>query len=154
MSSRWYLLLLSMFRCWYGRCLLLSHPSYLVVLLPPPWCYPWYLFLGECELWYSVHSRIARQNSSIQSMILSWSWSSLPSLSRSVVVYIGIASAIFELSTGSLMSWSFLIWSLGCISWCPLLLSLWWSCIFLRSLFVVCRRRFPPLSSFRHQGSC
>ena len=35
-SFRWYLLLLSMSRCLYCRCLLLSHSSYLVVLLPLP----------------------------------------------------------------------------------------------------------------------
>ena len=35
-SSRWYLRLLSMYRCLYGHFLLLSDSSYLVAVFPPP----------------------------------------------------------------------------------------------------------------------
>ena len=58
-------------------------------------------------------------------------------------VWIGLASAFFELSSGSRTPWSFLVWSLGCFL-CPLLDSFWWFCIILRTLFVVYRWRFPP----------
>ena len=54
-----YLILLSVSRCFkYGRCLLLSHSSYLVVLLPPPMMLSLVQLLGQCGLWYSVHCRI------------------------------------------------------------------------------------------------
>ena len=46
--------------CLYGRCLLLSHSSYLVVLLPPPMILSLVPRLGQCVLWYCVHCRIAR----------------------------------------------------------------------------------------------
>ena len=44
----------------YGHCLLLSHSSYLVVLLPPPIKLSLVHLLGQCELYYSVPCRIAR----------------------------------------------------------------------------------------------
>ena len=61
-------------------------------------------------------------------------------------VCLGLASAFFWFSWGSLMPWSFLVWYLGCIFWCPLMLCFWWSCTFLRILFMAYRRRFPTIS--------
>ena len=46
------------------------------------------------------------------------------------------------------MAWSFVEWSLGYLSWCPLLLSFWWFCIFsvllhrLSSQFAILSHRF------------
>ena len=142
MSSRWYLHLLSMSRCLYGRCLLLSHSSYFVELLPPPMMLSLVPLLGQCGLWYSVHCRIARCRITL---FILWSYLAhgflYPAYPGMRSVCLGLASAFFGLS---LMPWSFLVWSLGCISWCPLLLSFWWSCIFrcLLSPFLAISRRF------------
>ena len=50
----------SCFQCLYGRCLLLSHSSHLVVLLPSPIMLSVVPLSSQCGLWYSVHCRIAR----------------------------------------------------------------------------------------------
>ena len=72
----------------------------------------------------------------------------LPWLSRSV-----ISLSWPSIRWGSLVSCSFFVWSLGYYSWC-ISFSIWWSCIFLRTLFIVYGWRLPQLSSFRNHGWC
>ena len=122
-------------------CCPIFHISYCLIL---PSCYLLHL-LGQCGLWYSIHCRTTRCR--IPLFVL---WSYLdhgfiyPACLGVWSVNLGLASAFFGLFTGSLMLRSFLVWFLGCISWCSLLLSFWWSCIFLHTLFDVCRRSYPP----------
>ena len=103
-----------MSRCLYGRCLLLSHPSYLVVLLPYPMVLSLVPLLGQCGLWYSFYCRIARCR--IHLFVI---WSYLdhgflyPACPGVWSVCLGLASAFIGLSSGSLMPWSFLVWSLN-----------------------------------------
>ena len=85
MSSRWYLLLLSMYRCLYDRCLLLSHFSYLVVLLPPPMMLSRYLFESVWIMVFCSLSYDSVYNFFIRSMILSLSRISLTCLFMSVI---------------------------------------------------------------------
>ena len=99
------------------------------------------------SLWITVHCSLSYrsvQNSSILSMIFTYLDHGFlyPACPGVWSACLGLASAFFGLSSGSLVSGSFLVRSLDCIFWCPLLLSFWWSCIFLCTLFVVYCRRF------------
>ena len=51
--------LLSISGCLYGRCLLLSHSLYLILLLPPLMMLPLVPHFGQCGLWYTVHCLIS-----------------------------------------------------------------------------------------------
>ena len=69
-------------------------------------------------------------------------------------VCVGLASAFIWLSPGSLMPWSFLVWSLGCISGvfsCFLFDGLAYLCV-VYLLFIVAV--FHQFASSRHQDSC
>ena len=125
--------MLSIYQCLYGRCLLLSLSSYLVMLPPPPMVVSLVPLLGQCGLLYFVHCRIARCR-----IILFVLWY-YRDHRFSILLIHDISSSSFCVlgNSGSLMSWSFLVWSIGCMSWCPFIFYCWWS-----------------FSSFRHQGWC
>jgi len=155
----WYILLLSMSRClYYGRCLLLPHSSYRVVLLPPPMMLSLVpFFLGQSGLWYSVHCRIARCR--IPLFILWFSldhglfYSDCPGVWS---ICLGLASALRSLdflqalSCHDRFSYDLLVVYPGVLS-CFIFDGLVYFCVF-HSLFIVAVSRH--LSSFRHQGSC
>ena len=141
MSSRWYLLLLSMSRCLYGRSLLLTHSSYLVVLLPPPMVLSLVPLLGQCGLWYSVHCRIARCRIPLWSYLKDFSTLLLQECDQSVLACLRTFFRLFDAMIFSRM-----------ISWLYILMSshAFFSMVLHMSAVFFLRH----FSSFHHQGSC
>ena len=97
------------------------------------------------SVWIMVHcSYSSMYNFSIRSMILSWSWISLPCLSRGVISLswpsFCVLRIFFRLFDANDHFWYDILVVFPDVHSC--LLS-WWSCIFLRTLFVVYCCRFP-----------
>ena len=134
--------------CVYGRWLLLSHSSYLLVLLPPPMMISLVHLFGQCGLWYSVHCRIARCR-----VNLPWSWISLPSLSRNVISMSSHSFCVrltFLRLFDAMIVPRFMVVFPDVVS-CSVCDGFAYCCV-LYSLFIVAV--FNHFPSFHHQGSC